>query len=217
MPKSITGFPAFAPELASSNTGFRPEYFSQLENLEAGNFWFRSRNKLIQMLLKKYSPQMNSFLEIGCGTGFVLSGIARAYPEACLTGSEIFCDGLKYASSRVPQAEFMQMDALQIPFDSHFDVIGAFDVLEHIEQDELVLTQLSKALKPGGTLLVTVPQHPSLWSVQDEMACHVRRYTMEELKTKLHKADFDIVTAGSFVTFLLPLMWLSRWLGDKRK
>ncbi|MDX8386476.1 MAG: class I SAM-dependent methyltransferase [Gallionella sp.] len=217
LPIEISGFPALAPELASSSTGFRPEYFSQLANLEASNFWFRSRNKLILMLLKKYCPDMNSFIEIGCGTGFVLSGIARTFPESHLTGSEIYSNGLEYAADRIQGAQFIQMDAQNIPFESHFDAIGTFDVLEHIEQDELVVSQLNKALKPGGILLITVPQHPELWSLQDEMACHVRRYTATELKQKVRDAGFEILDMGSFVSLLLPVMWWSRRMGKKVK
>lgn len=210
----ICGFPALAPELASSSEGFHLEYFEQLASLETDNFWFQSRNALVLFLLKKYCPNLAAFLEIGCGTGFVLSGIASAFPSAQLTGAEIYSAGLEYAAHRIPAAQFMQMDAREIPFESHFDALGAFDVLEHIQEDFTVLTQIGKALKPGGILILTVPQHPSLWSTQDELACHVRRYTATELKNKVSRAGFDIVDSGSFVALLLPLMWLSRILGN---
>ncbi|MBI5430020.1 MAG: class I SAM-dependent methyltransferase [Nitrosomonadales bacterium] len=216
-PPQINGFPALAAELANSSGGFHPEYFAQLADLEAGNFWFRSRNALILMLLRKHCPLMKSFLEIGCGTGFVLSGIASDFPAASLSGAEIYSIGLPYAAQRVPGAQFMQMDARNIPFASHFDALGAFDVLEHIEEDSAVLAQMNHALKPGGTLILSVPQHPGLWSRQDEMACHVRRYTATELKQKVSDAGFAVRDAGSFVALLLPVMWLSRRTGNTSK
>lgn len=209
-PPHISGHPALAAEFANSNEGFRPEYFEQLAGLEAGNFWFRSRNALILMLLKRYCPAMESFLEIGCGTGFVLTGVSSAFPSAALTGAEMRSAGLEFASRRLPGARFMQMDARKIPFESHFDALGAFDVIEHIEDDAAVLEQARQALKPGGVLLLTVPQHPGLWSKQDELACHVRRYTAAELREKTAAAGFEVVDAGSFVALLLPVMWLSR-------
>src|SRR5690606_22871969 len=116
------------------------------------------------------------FLEIGCGTGFVLSGVADAFPAVRLFGSEIFTAGLEFAARRQPSVNFMQMDARSLPFLDEFDVIGAFDVLEHIVEDGQVLAQMREALKPNGIILLTVPQHEWLWSPVDEFACHVRRY-----------------------------------------
>ena len=80
--------------------GFRPEAFEQLAALEAQNFWFRARNRLIVWALKKHFPNMRRYLEIGCGTGYVLAGVAQAYPAAKLVGSEIFSVGSPFAASR---------------------------------------------------------------------------------------------------------------------
>lgn len=214
-PPDIGGFPALAPELAHNGDGFHPEYFKELARLEAGNFWFQTRNKLIIHALQTYFPDPKSFFEIGCGTGFVLSAIGAAFPNAALTGSEIFIDGLVYAARRLPHAGFFQMDACRIPFESHFDVIGAFDVLEHIKEDQTVLMEIYRALRPGGGVILTVPQHPWLWSRQDEMACHVRRYTRSALIQKVTRAGFEITYITSFISLLLPFMWISRRLRQR--
>jgi len=210
-PEPVEGFPSYAPELSRNCEGFRPEYFSVLAALEANNFWFRSRNELIVWALGKYFPQAVSFLEIGCGTGFVLSGISKAYPRLALFGSEVYSAGLAFAAERVPHAQFMQIDARRIPFEEHFDAVGAFDVLEHIEEDEKVLAQIRRALKPGGGLLLTVPQHRWLWGPLDTVSCHVRRYSRNDLHAKLSRAGFEILRSTSFVSFLLPAMILSRF------
>jgi SAM-dependent methyltransferase len=181
-------------------------------DVEGQNFWFCARNELIFWNLAKYFPQSNNFLEIGCGTGFVLAGLRKAFPRMSIAGSEIYTEGLKYAATRVPDAFLFQMDARRIPYDSEFDVIGAFDVIEHIDEDEMVLTQMYKALQPNGGMILTVPQHPFLWSNQDEFACHVRRYTRGELVEKVRRAGFQVMALTSFVSFLLPLMMLSRFL-----
>ncbi|MDD4978150.1 MAG: methyltransferase domain-containing protein [Gallionella sp.] len=214
-PPLADGYPALAIEFANAGDGFNPEYFAQLAGLEKGNFWFQSRNRLILMLLRRHAPALTSFMEIGCGTGFVLSNIASEYPAAALMGAEIFSTGLAHAARRVPSAKFIQMDARNIPFEAQFDALGAFDVIEHIEEDEAVLAQINKALKPGGIMLLTVPQHPALWSKQDEKACHVRRYTAAELESKVTAAGFEILDSGSFVSLLLPLMWLSRSMANR--
>ena len=171
-PAWVDGFQAYAPALAHNGGGFESSYFSDLARLESENFWFRSRNLLITWALKKYFPNFQSLVEIGCGTGYVLSGLSNAFTKATLQGSEIFTAGLGFAAKRLPSATFMQMDARNIPFVEEFDVIGAFDVLEHIEEDEQVLEQAHGALKPQGLVLITVPQHAWLWSSVDEYACH---------------------------------------------
>jgi SAM-dependent methyltransferase len=209
-PDKIDGFPAYAPELARGSVGFKANYFADLARLEAGNFWFQSRNQLITWALEKYCSHFCSFLEIGCGTGYVLSGIASEFPASKLYGSEIFVAGLAFAAARYPAADFMQMDARNIPFVNEFDAIGAFDVLEHIEEDDQVMTQVRAALKPEGVILLTIPQHPWLWSQIDEYACHVRRYTAKEIHEKIKKAGFQILRSTSFVTSLLPAMFVSR-------
>jgi SAM-dependent methyltransferase len=197
--------------LCKGEGGFRQESFASLAKLEEANFWFRARNELIVWALGKYFPEAVSFLEIGCGTGFVLSGIAKAYPRMALFGGEVYCAGLGIAEGRVPHAQLMQMDARAIPFEEHFDAVGAFDVLEHIEDDEEVLAQMMRALKPGGGLLLTVPQHWWLWSPFDTFSCHVRRYSRRDLHAKLSRAGLEILRSTSFVSLLLPAMFASRF------
>ncbi len=209
-PERIGGFLAFAPGLARGAEGFDPAHFTELARLEAGNFWFRARNRLIVWALQRYFPDARNFLEVGCGTGFVLAGVAAAKPALRLTGSEAATEGLAFAARRAATAELVQMDAKHIPFRDEFDVAGAFDVVEHIEDDRAVLGELRAALAPGGGLLLTVPQHPALWSEFDVRAGHVRRYRRAELRARLEDAGLEVVRMTSFVSLLLPFMFLSR-------
>jgi SAM-dependent methyltransferase len=200
----------FAPALAHGNNGFKAEHFSELAKLEPHHFWFRNRNRLLIWTMQKYFPEARSFLEVGCGTGFVSSGLRQALPGLEIAGSELFLEGIDFARGRLPDVPLYQMNAVHIPFDAEFDVIGAFDVLEHIEEDETVLRQLYQAVKPGGGLLITVPQHPALWSAADESACHKRRYTRQELLEKVESAGFKLLRLTSFMTLLLPFLWAAR-------
>lgn len=209
-PARIGGFPAFAPAEAGGAEGYDPAQFSELARLEAGNFWFRARNRLIAWAIARHFPGARSLLEVGCGTGFVLAGIAAAFPALKLAGSEAAAAGLPFAASRVPGAELMQMDARRLPFRDEFDVVGAFDVIEHIDEDRAVLAELRAAAAPGGGVLLTVPQHPALWSEFDARAGHVRRYRARELRRKVVEAGLEIVRMTSFVALLLPFMYLSR-------
>jgi SAM-dependent methyltransferase len=209
-PKIRRGHLAFAPDLTETSESFDIRSFAYLSKVEEGNFWFESRNRLLVWALKQYFPKANYYIEIGCGTGFVLSGIQREFSGLNLSGSEILSEGLSFAQKRLPDVEFFQMDARLIPFECEFDVIGAFDVLEHIDEDDTVLLQMFQATRQGGGILVTVPQHRFLWSAMDEYAFHKRRYTRDELRQKVEKAGFRIERITSFVTLLLPLMLLSR-------
>ncbi len=210
-PVRLDGRLAFAPELAEENEGFEADYFPKLAELEANNFWFRSRNQLLVWALRRYFPDAGSFLEIGCGTGFVLSGIRQAFPQLNLCGSEIFTAGLSLAAERLPGVELFQMDARRVPFRDEFDVIGAFDVLEHVKEDEEVLAQMYQATRKRGGILVTVPHHRFLWSPLDDCARHARRYRTRELIGKVKRAGFEVVRVTSFVSILLPLLLLSRF------
>lgn len=211
------GVDIYAPELSLNSPGFRPEYFSELSKFESNNFWFQARNELIIWALSKYKKNIENFLEVGCGTGYVMSGLFESNKTLNLYGSEIYLEGLDFAKKRVPVAKFMQMDARAVPFIDEFDAIGAFDVLEHIEDDRIVLSEIHKALKPQGVVILTVPQHPWLWSQADDYACHVRRYTESEIEEKLRSSGFKILRSTSFVSFLLPLMIISRLLNKHKK
>lgn len=209
-PQALLGHLSFAPQLATASEGFETLAFPILAKLEAKNFWFCARNRLIIYAIKHYFPKAKTFLEIGCGTGFVLQGIEKNLSHLNCSGSEIFSSGLEFANQRLSKTTLFQMDARKIPFSEEFDIIGAFDVLEHIEQDKDVLRQMYQATQMGGGIILTVPQHPWLWSQADAYAHHVRRYVKQDLIMKLKEAGFKVVKVTSFVSLLLPLMLMSR-------
>jgi SAM-dependent methyltransferase len=205
------GIAMFAPELADTISGFDPKFFDELSGLEAGYFWFVVRNELIVGLAQRFFPEARRLLEIGCGTGAVLRELAASRTWERLVGSELHPSGLAYARRRLPpEAEFVQMDARNIPGIGVFDLTGAFDVIEHIADDESVLRGLRAVTQPGGGIIVAVPQHPWLWSRADDAAHHQRRYRRGELEAKLLRNGFEILFSSSFTAVLLPLMAASR-------
>jgi SAM-dependent methyltransferase len=189
---------------------FQPNAFEQLAKAEPHHWWFRSRNKLLLWALKSKVGSFASLLEIGCGTGYVLEGISKAFPAAELHAAEYFEEGLVFARQRVGKASFRVLDATNMNDKDCYDVIGAFDVIEHIEQDEKVLMNLANALTSQGSLIVTVPQHQWLWSQVDEQVCHVRRYSRRQLIEKIQRTGLTIHYVTSFVSFLVPIMWIVR-------
>lgn len=209
-PAERGGFLAFAPALAAQNDGFNPETFRRYAAVEAGHFWFVARNDILRDRMQRHFSGAKNILEIGCGTGFVLAGTRSTFPAARLSGSDIYTEGLDFARQRVPSAFLFQMDACHIPFRDEFDLIGAYDVLEHIDDDRAALGQIYQACQPGGGVIFTVPQHRWLWSSTDDYAHHKRRYTRAELLDKVAGAGFKVEYVGSFVSLLLPVMLASR-------
>jgi SAM-dependent methyltransferase len=196
--------------------GYDASLFETLAALEPTSFWFRGRNKLILWAIDRWFPNCRTFLEVGCGTGYVLSAIVDSRPDLEAVGAELFPEGLRAARRRLKGIALAQMDARSLGIERAFDVVGAFDVLEHIDRDEDALRAIFRALRPGGGLVVTVPQHPWLWSAADEFAGHERRYTRHELTQRTLAAGFELLWATSFMTILLPLITASRLLTKRR-
>jgi SAM-dependent methyltransferase len=194
-------------------TPYDPAVYAGLAAAEEKSFWFCSRNALIVWAIRRFSvTPVERVLEVGCGTGYVLREIGRAFPHATLTGTDMYSEGLAIAADRVPAATLELLDVLEMPYSNAFDVIGAFDVIEHIDDDCGALRGLAQAARPRGLVLLTVPQHPALWSTQDDAAHHVRRYVAGSLHAKVRQAGLEIVRSTSFVSLLLPALYLTRRL-----
>jgi trans-aconitate methyltransferase len=196
--------------------GMQPQSFAALARLEENSFWFASRNRLLTWALGRYFPAARDVHEIGCGNGIVLASWRAAYPQLRLSGSELFEEGLEHARVRLPDVPLSQRDARAIDARAAWDVAGAFDVLEHVDDDPPLLAALHAAVRPGGGILVTVPQHRWLWGPADEYACHVRRYSRAELVEKVTQAGFRVQRVTSWVFLLLPALAASRWLERRR-
>jgi len=212
-PELVDGIPLFAPELAIEGIGYDSDWFDALVEVEDQNWWFRSRNRLILETLRRVFPRAGSVLEIGCGTGFVLRDLVRAGYE--VTGSELFPRGIEHARRRASEATFVQLDARSLPYRGAFDVVAALDVIEHVADDESVLSEMAAAVRPGGGVMITVPQHRWLWSKADDFAHHERRYTRRDLVTKLERAGLEPAVVTSFVTIALPAMFVARMVEQR--
>ena len=97
-----------------------------------------------------------------------------------------------------------------------FDVVLALDVLEHLDDDATALAEAARLLKPGGTLVVTVPALPSLWGAQDVVSHHRRRYTKRTLRGLFARAGLPAPEVTYFNTLLLPPLAAVRWLARAR-
>ena len=196
--------------LDSKLGGYPRSAFERIARIEENHAWFSHRADLLIWAMNRFFPESSSFLEVGCGTGLLLKAIKLSRPELQVWGGDMHEEGLCFAREKLPDVQFFNLDAREeLPLDE-VDVIGSFDVLEHIEQDELVLGNFRSKVSSAGGIIITVPNHPWLWGEIDVYSGHVRRYTASELTRKVESAGFQVVFRSAFVSTLLPLVAISR-------
>jgi len=196
---------------------YDPDYFEPLANAEDRHFWFKSRNQLIRIFLIRLQDRItktDQILEAGCGTGNVLRSIMGVFPTGSVIGMDLYHQGLVYAKSRV-SCPLLQGDMHNPPFGTQFALVGLFDVMEHLEDDNLVLRDLNRMISDEGYLLLTVPAFSSLWSYFDVAGHHVRRYQKTDLNRKLELAGFRVIHLSYFMGILFPVVWLRRKISKK--
>jgi SAM-dependent methyltransferase len=201
---------------ASGN--FDPAYFRPLSAAEALHFWFRARNRVIAEILRQVTrslPNGYRVLEVGCGTGNVLRVLENVCSRGTVVGMDLFAEGLHFARSRTACALVLG-DMNHPPFRAHFDLIGLFDVLEHLPDDRQALSDLHGLLAPGGRLILTVPAFPFLWSYFDRVSYHCRRYGLDDLEDKLTQAGYSVEYLTPYMTSLFPAVWLRRFARKAR-
>jgi SAM-dependent methyltransferase len=176
-----------------------------MAELDERHWWYRARREIIADLIRREAklPENAQILEIGCGTGHnlpMLSGFghveglelddeARALSEKRL--------GRKVMSSPLPELA-------GVP-DKHYDLIGAFDVIEHIDDDEAALASIATKLKPGGRFIMTVPAHQWMWTAHDVANHHKRRYSKRALKQLIERSPLKLERLSYFNSLLFPL------------
>jgi SAM-dependent methyltransferase len=209
------GFIMFAPELAESTEYYPEEAVTELAPLEERYFWYTARSQLISELLQREFHGATSVLEVGCGMGGVLTHLHHDHPGLRLTGADLMPQALRVARARVPDATFVQADIRRLPYADEFDVVCALDVIEHLDEDQLAVHEIARCVKPGGGVIVAVPQHMWLWGAWDEHMHHRRRYARSSLLRLLESVGLETVLVTSSFTFVLPLVYASR-LRDQR-
>jgi len=204
--------------VTSKHVSYDPELYNSLARAEDDHFWFRARNTMIKTLildLVSKLPAGYAVLEVGCGTGNVLRMLEEVCDDGTVIGIDLFGEGFAVARQRTSCA-LIQADMTRPPFSVMFDVIGLFDVLEHLADDRNALGAIHDMLKESGVLLITVPAHPSLWSYFDELGHHCRRYTEKELANKLTGAGFTVEYMTQFMVSIFPIVWLARRLTARK-
>lgn len=204
------GMVVFHPEDSGTHDGMSPCIYDGLMEIEDSHCWMKARKNLIKLVLEKYISRTDKIIDIGGGTGGMARYLIRNGYENISVG-EVHLRGLEYAK-RCGVKNRYQFDVTKAPFSEHFNVVVMFDVLEHIDDDDLAIKNIYKILKKGGVVIVTVPAHMWLWSKQDALVYHRRRYEVDRLKELFIKNGFKILKVNSFFISILPLLFLRTFI-----
>jgi len=185
--------------------------YQKLYELETTYWWHVGRRYILETLIKKYAaPQQENqtrILDVGCGTGENLRFLGE-FGE--VKGIDNSPEAIRFSRKR--GFERVQLGrAEELPFPaSTFDLITMLDLLEHLKDDSQALKEAYRVLKAGGSLLVTVPAWPSLWSEHDEALHHKRRYSKRDFTSRITEAGFVIKKLSFAITTLFPLIYTWR-------
>ncbi len=183
------------------------EIYEQMAHLEKKHFWFKARREVLALCLQRSLPEDQSehplVLDAGCGTGGNLDTLSQF-------GTTFGVDNSQLACCFAPiewRDRLAQGDLRHLPMQSDmFNVVSLLDVLEHVHDQQMVLSELRRILKPGGALLLTVPAYKHLWSSHDTVHKHQRRYRKAELLKELVNAGFKVKYLSYYNTYLYPLV-----------
>ena len=171
---------------------------------EDRHWWFASRTRAILAYLDRYvgaGQQDHRILDVGCGAGNMMHHLA-SYGQ--VTGIDLYSKPLEVARQR--GLDVQEGSADDLPFDDRtFDVVTLLDVVEHVPNEHGVFGECYRVLKPGGKLVVTVPALMWLWSHNDVINAHQRRYTRAELNQKLARHGLHVLAASYNNFFLFPM------------
>lgn len=183
--------------------------YQYIHDVEPEHFWFVARNEMLSALLSRFipNPKHKTFLDIGCGTGVMLSTLERL--GFAVTGLDVNARALTYAAQKT-NCTLLRTSIFQYHATKPFHALGAFDLMEHIGDDAGFLVRCRTLLAPKGYLFLTVPAEPYLWSSVDRLSGHKRRYTKDGLRAVLQKAGFRIVDLRYWNSLLLPVYILWR-------
>ncbi len=175
-------------------------YYIEYFTLERNHWWFKARLNILRSQVSTFSLSPDAkILNIGIATG-ATSEMLEAFGKVKSSEYDKAC--FDFVKEKLPQLDIDNGSILELPYaDNSYDLVCAFDVIEHVENDALAVSEMLRVCKPGGCVFVTVPAFEFLWSEHDEVNHHFRRYTKRQLK-KLFKEKSEI-KFSSYFNFLL--------------
>jgi SAM-dependent methyltransferase len=183
-----------------------------LFEVEQSHWWHVGRRRILASFVagicSRVTDRRPRILDVGCGTGANLLMLSQ-YGDA--EGVDISEDALAFCRERGLE-RVRQGAGEALPYDDNtFDLVTAFDVVEHMDDDLVGLREMYRVLRPGGHALLFVPTFMFLWGLQDDVSNHRRRYRMPELRRVLTQAGFEVERSTyANITFFLPILMIRK-------
>ncbi|MEO6225241.1 MAG: class I SAM-dependent methyltransferase [Sphingomicrobium sp.] len=184
--------------------------YQQMAELDQRHWWYRARREVLASLIAREAkpPANGHILELGCGTGHNLAMLSRFGTVDAL---ELDGEARALAEKRLGRPVMSaQLPELKGVAKRRYDLIGAFDVVEHIADDAGALASIAVRLKPGGKFVMTVPAHQWMWSAHDVANHHQRRYSKRSLRALIEHSPLRLDKIGYFNSLLFPLAVVER-------
>ena len=184
--------------------------------LERDHWWFVGRRAVVADVIEHHiGTKVGRILDVGCGTGGMLpllasfGGVTAVEPEPfAVDRARRQPVEAEVILGRVPE---------DVPATADFDLVTAFDVIEHLDDDVGALRAMASAARAGGSVLVTVPAVPWLWSEHDVANGHFRRYRRSDLIGVLNEARLDVHHVSFFNAVLFAPIAAVRLVGRLRR
>jgi SAM-dependent methyltransferase len=191
--------------------------YRQMAELDQRHWWYRARRDILAALIRREvrPPNGAAILEIGCGTGHNLSMLAQfGRVDALELDEEARALAEHRLGRAVMSAPLPELAGVPV---RHYDVAGAFDVIEHIDDDRAAIAAIAATLKPGGKFVMTVPAHQWMWSAHDRVNHHKRRYSKRSLRQLIENSPLKLEKLGYFNSLLFPVALAQRMVSKARE
>ena len=194
------------------------DYYKEYYDLERKYWWFIAREKIISNYIKKLirdkklNAQNLKILNVGCGTGRSSQYLSEFGKVVSVEYDKHCCE---FAAEKTG-LEIINGSITELPFeDNSFDLVCAFDVIEHVEDDQLAVSEMKRVAKSSGIVFITIPAFMSLWSHHDVINHHFRRYKLSQIEALFNKVtDGNILFTSYFNFFLFIPIYITRTVSN---
>lgn len=179
-----------------------PQFYNEYYHLEREGWWFRARLNILESMVKIIAKDKPlTILNVGAATGATSEMLSKYGKVTSLEYDAYCCRFLKEKTG----IEAVNASLTDLPFeDESFELICAFDVIEHIEDDQKAVDEIYRVLAREGKYFVTVPAFMFLWSKHDEINHHYRRYKKRDFNQLFFHSGLTI-DRSTYFNFLLFL------------